>query len=89
MVRISNNYGFSPGVDTSDAILTRKSLAARSVKQSIELATTITGGPGFFRSHPLERIVRDMRAIQFHPLPEKHQQLFSGRIALGLDPIRT
>jgi alkylation response protein AidB-like acyl-CoA dehydrogenase len=87
MVRISNNYGFEPGVTTSDAILTRKSLAARAVKAAIELATTLTGGPGFFRSHPLERIVRDMRAIQFHPLPEKHQQLFSGRIALGLDPV--
>jgi alkylation response protein AidB-like acyl-CoA dehydrogenase len=89
MVRISDNYKFSPGVETTDAILTRKTLAARAVKESIELATTIVGGPGFFRSHPLERIVRDMRAIQFHPLPEKHQHLFSGRIALGLDPIGT
>jgi alkylation response protein AidB-like acyl-CoA dehydrogenase len=89
MVRISNNYKFTPGVATTDAILTRKTLAAHAVKASIELATTIVGGPGFFRSHPLERIVRDMRAIQFHPLPEKHQQLFSGRIALGLDPIAT
>ncbi len=87
MVRISDNYGFDPGVATSDSILTRKSIAARAVKASIELATSITGGPGFFRSHPLERIVRDMRAIQFHPLPEKHQHLFSGRIALGLDPV--
>lgn len=87
MVRITNNYEFAPGVETTDAILTRKTLAARAVKASIELATTVTGGPGFFRSHPLERIVRDMRAIQFHPLPEKHQQLFSGRIALGLDAI--
>jgi acyl-CoA dehydrogenase len=32
-------------------------------------------------------MTRDIRAIHFHPLPEKHQQLFSGRIALGLDPI--
>jgi len=87
MIRISDNYGFQPGVTTTDAILTRKTLAARGVKAAIELATTITGGPGFFRSNPLERIVRDMRAIQFHPLPEKHQQLFSGRIALGMDPV--
>ena len=87
MVRISDNYGFKPGVATSDAMLTRKSIATRAVKASIELATSITGGPGFFRAHPLERIVRDMRAIQFHPLPERHQQLFSGRIALGMDPI--
>jgi alkylation response protein AidB-like acyl-CoA dehydrogenase len=87
MVRITANYEFTPGVETTDAMLTRKTIAARAVKASIELATTVTGGPGFFRSHPIERIVRDMRAIQFHPLPEKHQQLFSGRIALGLDPV--
>jgi acyl-CoA dehydrogenase len=89
MVRIADDYEFAPGVENTDAMLTRKTIAARAVKASIELATTVTGGPGFFRSHPIERIVRDMRAIQFHPLPEKHQQLFSGRIALGLDPIES
>ena len=89
MVRIVNNYAFAPGMENTDAILTRKSIAARAVKSSVELAASITGGPGFFRSHPFERIVRDIRAIQFHPLPEKHQQLFSGRIGLGLDPLGT
>jgi alkylation response protein AidB-like acyl-CoA dehydrogenase len=87
MVRIANDYEFAPGVETTDAILTRKTIAARAVKAAIELATTVIGGPGFFKTHPMERIVRDIRAIQFHPLPEKHQQLFSGRIALGLDPV--
>jgi acyl-CoA dehydrogenase len=87
MVRIANNYGFAPGDETSDAILKRKSIAARAVKSAVELAASVSGGPGFFRSHPIERMVRDIRAIHFHPLPEKHQQLFSGRIALGLDPI--
>jgi len=87
MVRITDDYKFAPGVETTDAILTRKTIATRAVKASVDLATSIVGGPGFFKAHPVERIVRDMRAIQFHPLPEKHQQLFSGRIALGLDPI--
>ena len=89
MVRIADNYAFKLGMETTDAILTRKSIAARAVNSSVELAASITGGPGFLKSHPLERIVRDVRAIQFHPLPEKHQQLFSGRIALGLDPLGT
>lgn len=87
MVRITDNYKFAPGVETSDAILIRKSVAARAVKGSVEMAMGIAGGPAFFRSHPIERMTRDIRAIHFHPLPEKHQQLFSGRIALGLDPI--
>jgi acyl-CoA dehydrogenase len=87
MVRIGDNYSFAPGIEITDAILTRKSIAARAVNASVELATSITGGPGFFKAHPISRIVRDIRAIQFHPLPEKHQQLFSGRIALGMDPL--
>ena len=89
MVQIVDNYAFAPDMENTDAILTRKSIAARAVKTSVDLAANIIGGPGFFRSHPFERIVRDIRAIQFHPLPEKHQQLFSGRIALGLDPLGT
>ena len=89
MVRIGDNYAFVPGMENTDAILTRKSIATCAVKSSVELAASIAGGPGFFRSHLIERIVRDIRAIQFHPLPEKHQQLFSGRITLGLDPIGT
>ncbi len=87
MVRICGNYTFEPGTENTDAILTRKSITARAVKSSVELAASIIGGPGFFKSHPIARIVRDIRAIQFHPLPEKHQQLFSGRITLGLDPL--
>jgi acyl-CoA dehydrogenase len=35
----------------------------------------------------MERIVRDVRAFHFHPLPERIQQTFSGRIALGMDPL--
>ena len=89
MVQITDNYAFAPGTENTNAILARKSIAARAVKTSVELAASIIGGPGFFRSHAFERIVRDIRAIQFHPLPEKHQQLFSGRIALGLDPLGT
>ena len=89
MVQIVDNYAFAPDMENTDAILTRKSIAARAVKTSVNLSANIIGGPGFFRSHPFERIVRDIRAIQFHPLPEKHQQLFSGRIALGLDPLGT
>ena len=35
----------------------------------------------------VERLVRDAHGIQFHPLQEKRQQHFTGRMALGLDPI--
>ncbi len=87
MIRITDNYRFTPSVANADAILTRKSLAARAVKSTVEKAAELVGGPGFFKAHALERIVRDIRAMHFHPLPEARQQIFSGRVALELDPV--
>ena len=87
MIRIVDNYAFTPDLSITSDVLARKAIAARSVKAAIETASEIAGGPGFYRGHPMERIVRDMRAFHFHPLPERIQQEFSGRIALGLDPI--
>ncbi|MDH3695071.1 MAG: acyl-CoA/acyl-ACP dehydrogenase, partial [Gammaproteobacteria bacterium] len=87
MVRRCDSYQFTPSMKNTDTILTRKSIAARAVKMVVEKAADVVGGPGFFQGHPMERIVRDIRAVHFHPLPEKRQQLFSGRIALDLNPL--
>lgn len=87
MVRITDNYRFTPAVETAGAILVRKSLAARAVRQAVDRAAEIVGGAGFFQDHPVERILRDSRAMHFHPLPERRQQVFSGRLALGLEPV--
>lgn len=87
MVGITDNYRFTPAVETADAILVRKSLAARAVRQAVDRAAEIVGGAGFFQDHPVERILRDSRAMHFHPLPERRQQVFTGRLALGLDPV--
>jgi hypothetical protein len=32
-------------------------------------------------------LLRDVHGVQFHPLPEKRQLLFTGRLALGLAPV--
>jgi acyl-CoA dehydrogenase len=87
MVRLVDNLAFKPDMSVTDAILTRKAIAAGAVKSVVETASEIVGGPGFFRDHPVERIVRDIRALHFHPLPERIQRNFSGRLALGLEPI--
>ena len=42
---------------------------------------------GTFAWHLCERIVRDVRAMHYHPLPFRRQQVFSGRMALGFDPV--
>ncbi len=87
MVRINANHDFAPTLETANEMLVRKAIAARAVKETVETAAEMVGGPGFFRGHDMERIVRDVRAMHFHPLPVRRQQLFSGRVALGVDPI--
>ena len=87
MIRINNNHGFKPTLEAANAILTRKAIAADAIKKTVELAAELVGGPGFIQGHAMERIVRDVRAMHFHPLPARRQQIFSGRIALGYDPV--
>lgn len=87
MVRIANDYDFEPDVETANAILIRKTIAANAVIASVEKALETAGGAGFFRKFRLERLLRDAHAAQFHPLQQKRQHHFTGRLALGLDPI--
>ena len=87
MTRINDNYRFTPSLSLTNTILTHKAIAAEAVAEVVDLAAELVGGPGFFRGHAIERILRDVRAMNFHPLPIRRQQVFSGRQALGLDPI--
>jgi acyl-CoA dehydrogenase len=76
-----------PGLETSDAILIRRTLAARAAIRTVEKAMEVAGGGSLFRSLGLERHFRDVQGARFHPLQEKPQLRFSGRFALGLDPV--
>lgn len=86
MVRINAEYSFRPGPATTSAILTRKAIATEAVHRTVELASDLTGGAGFIKGHPIERIVRDVRAMHFHPLPARRQREFAGRVAMGFEP---
>jgi alkylation response protein AidB-like acyl-CoA dehydrogenase len=87
MVAIANDWDFAPVPDTANAILVRKTIAAKAVLATAEKALETVGGAGFFRRLGLERLLRDLHGAQFHPLPEKRQHLFTGKLALGQDPI--
>lgn len=87
MVAIANDWEFDPVVETANEILTRKTIAAKAVIATVEKAMEIAGGGGFFRKLGLERLLRDVHGARYHPLAEKPQQRFSGRLALGLEPI--
>lgn len=87
MVDLCDDYGFEPTVHTANAVLTRKTIVANTCIQTVEKAFEVVGGGAFFRSLGLERLLRDAHGAQFHPLQEKRQHLFTGRVALGLDPV--
>ncbi len=87
MVRLADGYAFEPTVDLARDVLVRKTLAANAVIAAGEKAMELAGGRGFMRKTGIERLLRDLHGAQFHPLPEARQLLFSGRVALGLDPV--
>ncbi len=87
MIELNDNYAFAPDNATASAVLVRKTIAAQSLWLTVEKALETVGGAGLFRSMGLERLVRDLHGAQFHPLPAKRQHRFTGRVALGLDPI--
>ncbi len=87
MVRIVNDLHFEPSIELASQMMARKTICANSVIATCEKAMEAVGGAGFFRGLGLERRLRDAHAGQFHPLPEKRQQLFTGRLSMGLSPV--
>ncbi len=87
MVAITNDWDFEALPETANEILVRKTIAANAILATAEKALETVGGAGFFRRLGLERLLRDVHGAQFHPLPEKRQHLFTGKLALGQDPI--
>jgi acyl-CoA dehydrogenase len=87
MVRLADNLDFALGLDLTNAILVRKTIVAAHVLATVEKALETAGGAGFYRNAGLERFLRDAHGAQFHPLSAKRQCRFTGRVALGLDPI--
>jgi alkylation response protein AidB-like acyl-CoA dehydrogenase len=87
MVARADDYSFTPDLALTNAVLVRKTIVAKACIATVDAAMGIASGRGFFRGLGLERLFRDVRAAHFHPLPERKQQIFSGRVALELDPV--
>jgi alkylation response protein AidB-like acyl-CoA dehydrogenase len=78
---------YEPSVALSDVTYRRKTVAANAALRAVELAMEAASGAGFFRAAGLERCFRDIQGVRYHPWQERKQYRFSGRIALGLDPV--
>jgi acyl-CoA dehydrogenase len=70
---------------TTNVAMMGRTLAGRHAIRTVEKAMEVAGGASFFRSLGLERMFRDVQGARFHPLQEKPQLLYAGRMALGLD----
>ncbi len=87
MVRLVDGFAFAASVGLTDAMLVRKTIVAEQVLATAEKALEVAGGAGFYRRAVIERLLRDAHGAQFHPLSAKRQHRFTGRVALGLDPV--
>jgi acyl-CoA dehydrogenase len=77
--------GGRPGPEVTGKAMAGRTLAGRAAIRTVELAMEVAGGASFYRDRGLERAFRDVQAARFHPLQEGPQQLYAGRLALGLD----
>jgi len=87
LVANAADLAFEADLPHADAALRFKALCARAVRATVEAAYEVAGGAAFYHFLGLERLVRDAFGAELHPLPAPKQQLFSGRLALGLDPV--
>ncbi len=74
-----------PGPETTHRIMTDRTLAGRGAIRTVEKAMEVAGGGAFYRRAGIERLFRDVQAARYHPMQEKTQLRYSGRLALGLD----
>ena len=81
------DYDFEPSLDRANAALVRKTLAGRACLAAVDLAMEAGGGATFARRTGFERLFRDVQGCRFHPLPAARQAVFTGRHAMGDDPL--
>jgi acyl-CoA dehydrogenase len=80
---MGEDYVVSPDLLSTLMLAKRQAVVAASAV--VGLAMDTLGGRSYFRSSPLERAYRDVRAGSFHPFPPEVTLTYAGKLALG-DP---
>jgi alkylation response protein AidB-like acyl-CoA dehydrogenase len=83
----ANEYDFAPTQERASASAQAKTTITDACIRTVDKGMELAGGGAFFRGGLLERIRRDVRAGPYHPMQAKRQHAFSGRLALGLEPV--
>ena len=87
MFRDADDLRFAATDAHAGRTLSRKTVATEALVAAVRLGVELTGGAAYGRGSILERLYRDVHGALFHPLPRARQTRFSGRVALGLDPV--
>jgi len=82
---IANAETGKPGPQTTSRAMIGRTIAGQNAIKTVERAMELAGGASFYRNMGLERAFRDVQAARFHPLQEKPQLRYTGRVALGMD----
>ena len=82
---ISTAVASQPSFETTNQIMTGRTLVAKAVLNVADLAMEIAGGSAFYRKLGLEKLFRDVQGVRYHPLREEAQRKLSAQLALGLD----
>jgi acyl-CoA dehydrogenase len=83
MIRVAETE--KPGPEVTSRQMVRRTLVGQNAIRTVERAMELAGGAAFYRNLGLERAFRDVQAARYHPLQEKQQLRYSGRLLLGLD----
>ncbi|MEP0873658.1 acyl-CoA dehydrogenase family protein [Trichocoleus desertorum AS-A10] len=72
-----------PSFETTNQIMTGRTLVAKAVLNVADLAMEVAGGSAFYRKLGLEKLFRDAQGVRYHPLREGDQRRLSGQLALN------
>ena len=87
MIDRSDDLRFAATTEHTAACLSRKTIAVEAVLDAVRIALEVGGGAAYARGAGIERLFRDVHGALYHPLPAAQQERFTGRLALGLDPL--
>jgi alkylation response protein AidB-like acyl-CoA dehydrogenase len=75
---------YAPDERTLETVMVAKRHVVTEAQAVVDIAMETVGGSAYFKSSPLERAYRDVRAGLFHPLNPERTLLYTGRLALGV-----
>jgi len=87
MIDSSRNLRFDNTLEHTATTLSRKSTATAAAIDTVSMALDAGGGAAYARGSGIDRLFRDVQGARYHPLSTERQEGFTGRIALGLDPL--